>query len=225
MIDHSSNSDAISYDPASMTQSSLSLHKAIWYRRPWILVTLSIVVIAAISIITDLPHPLTNAQDADAQNASITEINKDVTPCAFAVQEDFRFYREKVAGTMTPSQLATAIKYLPLDQTVCSFAGPAMYDLTNNLQVLDTTAGKQIDKMSSTIVTWMDSDANGAIADIQSLFANPTDAKSLRDLRKRETNLANDQALAMNDLSTADAILGVQLQTLKLPILSNLPGI
>lgn len=213
-----------SYDPASMAISSLSTKKVIWYRRPWVLITFVLVVVVGVSVVTDLPHPLAASQDAAAQDAAMKQINTDVAPCAYAVKEAFRFYRDALAGTLSAGRMKIINTYLPNDQTVCSFASAGMSDLTNNLQVLDTTAGKNIDKLLLVAVTWMDSDANSAIVDVEYLIKHPGDAAKLADLRLREQYLANDRAKALTLLDRASSILGFPITPLDLPSLAPLPG-
>ncbi len=215
----------VPYDPASMATSSLSSVKAVWYRRPWVMATIVIVIIVAFSVISDLPHPLAKSEDAAAQNASLKQINNDIAPCVYAVKEAFGFYRDAVAGTLNPQKLKVINTYLPNDQTVCSFASAGMSDLTNNLQVLDTAAGKNIDKLLKVVVTWMDSDGNKAIVDIESLIKHPGDPKVMADLRKQEGYLFTDRQTALGYLDAASSILGIRLHNLNLPILAPLPGI
>jgi len=214
----------VSYDPASMAISSLSTTKAIWYKRPWVIITFVIVVVVGVSVITDLPHPISTTEDVAAQNASMKQINTDVAPCVYAVKEAFSFYRDAIAGNLTKDRLKVVNTYLPNDQTVCSFASAGMSDLTNNLQVLDTAAGKNIDKLLLVAVTWMDSDANAAIVDIQYLIKHPGDAAKIADLRLRQKYLAEDRAKAFALLDTASSILGTPLTPLALPSLAPLPG-
>jgi hypothetical protein len=189
------------------------------------MITFVIVVVIGVSVITDLPHPIAKGEDASAQNASLKQINADIAPCAYAVKEAFGFYRASVAGTLTKSRLKVVTTYLPNDQTVCSFASAGMSDLTNNLQVLDTEAGKNIDKLLTVTVRWMDSDGNAAIVDIENLIKKPGDKAAMADLRLRENYLAKDREIALGYLNTASSILGVQLSNLKLPVLAPLPGI
>jgi hypothetical protein len=225
MIDDRPSNDGVDFDPGSMVTSSLISQKVIWYKRPWALITFAVVVIVGVSIITDLPHPISRADDAAAQNATIKEINRDVKQCTFALGEAFRFYRSQVAGELTAPQLKVVHTYLISDQTVCSFAGPSMSELNSNVQIVETKAGKYIDKMLNvSVLTWMDSDANGAIADIQYLFTHPGDQTTLKDLRTRERFLASDRLIALNDIARASAILGTPLNTLHLPVMANLPG-
>jgi hypothetical protein len=214
------NLEEVNYDPASMAMSSLSTSKAIWYKRPWFIVTVAIVVVVAISIITDLPKPITVAQDTASQNSAMKQINIDIHPCTFGLQEAISFYRKETTSRLTASQMKVINTYLVSDQTVCSFAAPSMSELTNNLQLVDTPAGKYLEKMRTTIVTWMDSDANGAIYDIMFLSTHRHDAKTLRDLKKRVFFLAQDRQVALADLAGADAILGTTLTTLRLPAIS-----
>jgi len=79
-----SDFEQIPFDPAAMSMSSLGITKAVWYRRPWFLLTVALVVVAAISVIVDLPGHMTPKQDASTQNASIKEINADLEECSFA---------------------------------------------------------------------------------------------------------------------------------------------
>ncbi len=225
MIDDERGVGEVSYDPASMAASSLGSIKAIWYKRPWFLITVSIVVVVAVSVLSDLPHPITKAQDASAQNATMKEVNTDIAPCAFAVKQAFSFYLEQQAGTLTSSNLSQVPKLLTEDQVSCSFAGAPVTDLTNNIQVLDTNAGKNIDKMKAVVVTWMTNDADAAISDILYLFNRPGDAKKLHDLAVQEAFLTKDRAAALNDVMDANAVLGVSLDMPKLPVLPPLPGV
>ena len=218
--DHS----ATAYDPASMAASSLVSSRAVWFKRPWVVVVLAVLVVVAISVVTDLPHPITKAEDASNQNGALKLINSDLSKCTYALAQAFQFYREQVAGTLTDSQRSIVNTYLPSDQVVCSFAGPNMSDLTNNLQVQDTAAGKKIDALLRATINWMDPDADGAIVDITKLFNHPGDSAALEDLTKRETSLARDRQTALNDLSSANTLLGTQLYKLKLPALTPLPG-
>jgi len=212
------------FDPASMSTSSLRTEKAVWYRRPWSIVTAAVVLVVAISVITDLPHPIAKSEDASAQNSSIKSINSDIKPCVFAVGEAFRLYRRAVTTSLTPSQLATVNKYLNEDATTCSFASAGMSELTNNIQVLDTSSGKYVDKMLSATVIWLDGYSLSAIYDIAYLVKHPGDAAKLADLAKQERRMASQRQLALDDLSTASRVLGRPLHTLNLPAMAQLPG-
>ena len=210
-----------------MATSSLATIKLVWYRRPWVLVTFVVVVVVAISIITDLPRPLAKSEDATSQNASLKQINADIAPCAFSVSEAFRFYTDSVTGNLTPARLKIVNAYLLNDQTACSFASSGMSDLTNNLQISTTAAGTKIYNMETVLVTWMDSDANKAIVDIAYLIKHPGDRKTIADLRLQEQYLAKDREIAMGYLNAAQNILGSanHLNNLNLPVLGPLPGV
>ncbi len=224
MSDDLSGFEEIPFDPASMATSSLGMAKAVWYKRPWFLVTVAILLIVAISVITDLPHPLTKAQDAASQDATLRTINNDLKPCAFAVNESFDFYNRNVQGKLTKADLGQVPSLLTGDQTACSFASQPVYDLTNNIQVLDTTAGKHIDRMLSVVQRWMTNNALASIEDIQYLFSHPGDSAKLHDLTLQQTRLAANRQLANSDVSDAEAVLGITLVSVKLPVLPHLIG-
>lgn len=216
--------EEVPYNPATMATSSLGITKAIWYKRPWFLITVGLVLIVAISIITDLPRPLTKAQDASSQNASIRQINTDVKPCAFAVKQSFQFYNDFVKGVLTPSEFTRATAYLSDDRTACSFASGPITDLTNNIQVLDTTAGKHIDRLLSDSEKWMTDYALDAINSIQFLFKQPGAIKQIVHLTSLQARLSVERTVAISDISKAQQILGIKLKTSVLPVLPHLIG-
>jgi len=224
VTDDLSGFENVPFDPASMPTSSLGITKAVWYRRPWVLATLALVVIVAISVVTDLPRPITKAQDRASQNASIKEINTDLAECAFAVKESFSFYNMDVGGKLTSSDLGQIPTLLTGDETACSFASEPVYDLTNNLQVDDTKSGIHIDHMLSAVERWITDFALASIRDIQYLFNYPGDAQTIGHLASQERQLAVERATALNDEALAQRALGLPLDPLKIPSLEHLKG-
>ncbi len=211
------------YSPASVPASSLTVTKAVWYRRPWVLLTAALIVVVGVSILSDLPHHITRAEDISAQNASLTQINSDIKPCDYAVTEAFSFYREDLAHQLTPSDLSAVPGQLVGDQTACTFASGPMYDLTNNFQAVDTRAGLNIDHLEAVAVAWVSASALGAIEDIQQLVAHPGNAHALANLHLRESNLARQRARARADLARAESILHTTLTPIDLPSLPTIP--
>lgn len=226
MTDDLSGFEEVPFDPASMPTSSLGITKAVWYRRPWFLATVSLILIVAISVIVDLPRRITTNQDAASQNASIREMNTDLAECTFGVKESFQIYNLFARGKLTSSDLAQVPKLLNDDETACSFASEPIYDLTNNLQVQDTTAGRHIDRLKNDVQTWMTDYALASIRDIQYLFKHPGDPSTLRHLGEQELELGAQRALALADEAKADNVLKLPhgLVAIKIPILPHLVG-
>jgi len=224
VTDDLSDFEQVPFDPASMSTSSLGITKAVWYRRPWVLAALSLLLIVAISVVIDLPRPITKSQDVSSQDASIKEMNTDLAPCAFAVKETFHIYNLDVAGKLTSSDRAAVPTLLTGDETACSFASEPVFDLTNNLQVDDTASGRHIDQMKNAVQTWMTDYALAAIKDVQYLFDHPGDAATIRHLTKQEVQLAAERVLALGDETQAEQVLGHKLYAIKIPTLSHLSG-
>lgn len=212
------------FDPGSMSTASLSLIKAVWFRRPWFLATVGIIVVIAISIVTDLPHPVTTAQDTSQQNGVIKLINSDTPPCVFALNQSFTFYRQALAHTLTPSQLPTVRNYLLENQTACSFASGPIYDMTNNIQPIDTPPGKKIDLALQSTVKWITYDAVAAILDIRHYFEGPTFHMNVANLTTNENALAHDRAAEIADVAEASQMLGTTLTPINIPAIARLPG-
>lgn len=225
MTDQQPSSPHAPYDPASMATSSLMSVKAVWYKRPWFMITVAVVVVIAVSVISDLPHPLTKAQDASVQDATIREINLDAKPCIYALKESFRFYENDLAGKLSAANMKTVSTYLSSDRTACSFASSPIYNLTNNIEPVLTTAGLHIDHMLRTVMTWTTSDALAAIIDIQYLIDHPGDSSKIKSLSAREALLAEGYQSIQNDFTAAEAALGLTLRTApNIPVLAHLTG-
>ncbi len=216
--------DEIQFDPGSMPSTSLSAQRAVWYRRPWFVATVGIILVVAISVVSDLPHPVTKAEDLSQQNAVIKQINGDTATCVFALKESFSFYREQVNHTLAASNLATVKNYLLEDQTACSFASGPVYDMTNNIQPIDTAPGKQVDAAMAATVKWITYDAVGAIVAIRNYFGSTPFRLHDTKLAQFENALAYDRAAVVNDINAASTLLGKPLTPINIPSLPRLPG-
>lgn len=212
------------FDPSTMSGAGLPPTRAVWYKRPWVLVTAAVVVVIGASVLIDLPRPISNSEDVASQTSSINEINTDLTGCAFAVQETFTIYQDMKTGGLTASDRMRAPSMLRDDQTACSLTNSSIFDLTNNIQVQDTTAGKNVDRMLSVTTVWVTADALAAVEDIQSLYGNPNNAAKVADLGNQEALLAKDRAEAIADVQGAQQILGAKLPMPNLPDLPHLVG-
>jgi len=60
-----------------------------WYRRRAVLIGGAIAIIAAITVVSDLPQNSSTAQKIADQKAVLRAINTDVHPCTFSVNETF----------------------------------------------------------------------------------------------------------------------------------------
>lgn len=211
------------YNPATMPTSSLSNLTVVWYRRPWFLITLTVVVIVAISVLADIPHPLTRQDDIKSQSASIKEMNVDVKPCVFALQESLRFYRQEVLGTVTHEQLRIIKSYLTNDVNVCSGASGQTDSLVSQVQIVETTAGKHIQNAHTYIDTWAAIDAYHAISDIQQHTLFPHEKKPIKKLQRDFQQLQESRRQAQAQIDDASAILKTTLPSLNLPLLQTPP--
>jgi len=195
-----------------------------WYKRTWVIVTAAIVAVVGASILVDLPRHVSNAEDVASQTASLKEINTDLGPCGYALRETFLIHQDQLAGTLTSTDRTSATKMLVDDQTACSFTNGSIFDLTNNIQVQDTAAGRYIDRMLTVSTTWATSDALAAVEDIQYLYLHPGNRVKTEDLRRQEQLLAQDRSQAFGDIQQADEILHTRLADPNIPALSTGQG-
>jgi len=198
--------------------------RPVWYKRTWFIVTAAIVAVIGASVLVDLPQPVSNAEDVASQTATLKQINQDTGPCGYAINETFLIHRDQLAGALTTTDRVSATKMLTDDQTACSFTNGSIFDLTNNIQVQDTAAGKYVDQMLSVTTTWVTSDALAAVEDIQYLYLHPGDPAKTKDLAAQEKLLADDRARAFFDVQQADRLLHAHLPNPNLPALATSSG-
>jgi hypothetical protein len=191
--------------------------RPIWQRHRAAAIAVAVAVVAAITVITDLPTATTRASDISAERSVMTEVNSDLQPCAYAVHQALGLWALQAAHRLTPAERAPAPGLLSDDQSACSFTSQGIYDLTTNIQVPGTAAGKQLGDLIATATLWTTSDALRAIEDVQTLMNNPTDAAVLRNLSKEERVLASDRRTALAQENAADRDLDTHLQPVDLP--------
>jgi len=189
-----------------------------WYRRRAVLVTFGVLVVLAVTIISDLPVHGSRAADVSAGRSVMSEVNTDIGPCAFAVQEALTIRGDEAAHLLTASNRSVAPGLLRDDQVACSFTNENIYDLST-IEVPGSAAGKRLGNLVATTTLWTTSDALGAIVDVQRLLSEPNDVSAQRNLVKMERALTSDRAVALSELKSADRILGTQLPRPDLPAL------
>jgi hypothetical protein len=182
-------------------------------------VSFGVVVVLAVTVISDLPVHGSAAANVSAGRGVMTEVNTDIAPCAFAIKESFSIHTEQIAGSLTSLGEREAPSLLRDDLAACSFTDDSIFQLSS-IEVPGSSAGRKLGDLVSTATLWATSDAIGAISDIQTLFTNPHAAG---DLAKRELVLAADRAAARADIAAADRVLGTRLQEPDMPALAVSP--
>jgi hypothetical protein len=187
-----------------------------WYRR-WPIWAGVAAVVAAASVISDLPQRSTLQDRVSSAASVVKQVNTDVHPCTFAASQSFSIYHGITTGTFPAAERGFIPGYLRDDQQACSFASGTIYGMST-ITLPNSSVGNDLSSLIKAELEWATSDAVGAIVDIATLVKHPGEAKALRDLAKRERLLASDRATAEGQLRAAERT----LQNSALPAL-NLP--
>jgi hypothetical protein len=191
--------------------------KPIWERHRALAIAAAVLVIALITVLSDLPTSTTRASDVSAERAVMTEVNSDLQPCAYAINQALGIWSLQVRHRLTPADRAPTPGLLSDDQSACSFTNEGIYDLTNNIDTPGTAAGKQLGNLVATSTLWVTSDALQAIEDVQRLMNDPQDSAVAQNLSKEENQLASDRRTALAEENAADRDLETRLQPVDLP--------
>jgi hypothetical protein len=186
-----------------------------------VLLGAGVVIVLAITVITDLPVHSSRAQEIASERNVIGQINSDVSPCALAIREAVGLYEEEAAHTLPANDRASAATFLRDDQAACSFTNQTIYDLSN-IEVPGSSAGKHIGNVVSAVTLWATSDALGAIEDVQTLTTHASDSRASKDLSRRIRTLDADRTEADNQVLAADRILNANLPMPHLPVVTAL---
>ena len=188
----------------------------VWQRHRRLAIAAAVLVVALITVLTDLPTPTSRASDIAAERSVMSEVNSDLQPCAYAVRQALGIWTLQAHHQLSAAERAPTPGLLSDDQSACSFTNQGVYDLSN-IQVPGTAAGKELGQLLATAMLWTTSDSLRAIEDVQTLMNQPNDAGALRDLSREEAQLAADRRIAQGDEKAADRDLDTQLQPANLP--------
>jgi hypothetical protein len=186
-----------------------------WYWRKSAVVPAVVVVVLAITVLTDLPQHTSRSAEISGDRTVMSQINGDVGPCSYALGETFTIYAGLTAHSLTRSELGQAPGLLRDDQVACSFTDDSVYQLST-IEVPGSSAGKDLGQLVSTVTLWATSDALSAIEQVQTLDTHPTDSRALAQLRNDERLLASDRAQAEAELNAADKVLRTRLPAIQL---------
>jgi hypothetical protein len=204
--------------PAQLEDPSST--KPIWQRRRGLAIAAVAVIILLITVLTDLPTSTSRAEDISAERSVMTEVNDDLSPCAFSLNQAIGIWKLEDAHQLTAADRAPTPGLLSDDQSACSFTNEGIYDLSN-IQVPGTPAGKRLGQMVGIATLWTTSDALRAIEDVQTLMANPADAAARRNLTEDEGQLATDRRNALADEGAADHLLATHLAPVDMPSVTS----
>jgi len=188
----------------------------IWQRHRRLAIVAAVLVIALITVLTDLPTSTSRASDIAAERSVMSEVNSDLQPCAYAVRQAVGIWALQAHHQLSAAERAPTPGLLSDDQSACSFTNQGVYDLSN-VQVPGTPAGKKLGQLLAVALLWTTSDSLRAIEDVQTLMNRPDDAAAVRDLSREEAQLASDRRNALADENAADRDLGIHLQPVNLP--------
>ena len=201
-----------------MTDPAPSAPKApLWQRRRGLVIVVAISAVVVVTVLSDLPVHTSRASDVAAEQSVMSEVNGDLSPCAYAVRQAVGIWNLQETGRLTPARRAPTPGILSDDQSACSLTNQGVYDLSG-LEVPGTAAGKHLGEMVATTLLWTTSDALRVIEDVQTLMGDPSDAKVRRDLSKEVSMLAADRRTALAQEAAADATLDTHLPRVDLPV-------
>lgn len=187
-----------------------------WYKRRGFLITASVIGVIGVSVLMDLPHHPSHAEQVSASQSLVKEVNGDVASCAYAVHEAFIIHGDQLAGSLSAANRARVPTLLHDDQSACSFTDSSINTLAT-IQPPASVARAELSSIAYSTTLWASSDADAAIIDIQTLYSTPGAQKIVTDLNKRERLLATDREIAMRARARAAQKLGATLPGLALP--------
>lgn len=193
-----------------------------WYRRRTVLLGGGVAIIVAIAIVTDLPTSATRASQISTATAFIQEVNSDLAPCDYALNEAYGFRQDLLNHSLTQSQLGQLPGLLRDDEEACSYADESIQDLTS-IESPGTDANRELGDMLSSVTQWSTYDALSAIDAIQNLSNQPTSQRYAAQLVHDTALLASDRASAESSVLAAGEVLHTTLREVDLQQVSD-PG-
>lgn len=181
-----------------------------WYQRRGVLIGGAVAVVIAIAVVSDLPTTASRRAQIATANAFIAEVNSDLAPCDYALNQAYGIRTDQLRGTVTAANESQIPELLRDDEMACSYAGPQVDDLTN-IESPGTAANGPLGQMLSTATQWATNDALTSIDDIQALIEHPGNTRNARELAYDTLQLWLDRASARASIRAAGRTLHATL--------------
>ncbi|MCU1495717.1 MAG: hypothetical protein JWO62_3481 [Acidimicrobiaceae bacterium] len=183
-----------------------------WYRGRAALLSVGVVVVVAVTVITDLPSHSTRANNINDARSVIAEVSTDAQPCNLGLTEALGFYADVTSGHITPAHRAEIPSLIRDDLNACSYVNASIDDLASIDNPASAT-GRQLNAITNNVLVWCDPDALTAIGQITTLLDHPGTAAARTKLAGAERLLKSDRAAAYANIAKLARSLGSSLHS------------
>lgn len=178
-----------------------------WYLRRAFLTSAAVVVVLAVTVVTDLPTTSTRASDLKTAQGIVSEIETDTAPCNLGMTEAFEFYADTTSGHITPAHRAQIPGLIRDDLGACTFTNQSIVDLAS-INVPSSPTGRLLNNVAGNVLTWCDPAALTAIDQITLLIEDTSTAVGRHRLARDEKALTADRAAAYRSITALEHELG-----------------
>jgi hypothetical protein len=189
-------------------------HRRPLWRHPALLVGVVVVIIVAVSVITDFPVSASHSDTVASVRGYVEEIETDIAPCNYAMGNAWQLYQSDITGSATPTERGEIPSLIQQDLEACSYLQDDIVDLAGI--ATSASEGANVRGLSTATLAWIDPDALGAITDIATLVSSPSSTSELKGLARREADLVRDRATALRILAGASTTLHAHFPALSL---------
>jgi hypothetical protein len=178
-----------------------------WYLRRAFLTSAAVVVVLAVTVVTDLPTTSTKASELKTAQGVISEIATDAAPCNLGMTEAFGFYADTTSGHITAAHRAQIPALIRDDLGACSFTNQSIVDLAS-INVPSSPTGRLLNDVAGNVLTWCDPAALTTIDEITLLIEDKSTRAGRNRLAKDEQALTSDRAVADRSIATLEHEIG-----------------
>jgi hypothetical protein len=183
-----------------------------WYRRRVFLIVSAVVVIIAITVITDLPTSSSRDNNISNARSVIAEVASDVQPCNYGLGESLIFYNDVTSGHITAQHRAQIPGLISQDLEACSYSNAGIDDLAD-VNGAASKIGSLLNSLADHSLLWCDPDGLSAIGAMTTLINDPGNAAATSKLARAEKLLASDRAIVYSDIATITKDLGTSMHS------------
>jgi hypothetical protein len=177
-----------------------------------VLAVAAVVVVIAVTVVTDLPTSSNKASDIAEGRSVIAEISTDAQPCNLGLTESLGFYTDVTSGHITAAHRAQIPGLIRDDDEACSYTNASIDDLAG-IDNPSSPTGKMLNTIATNVLVWCDPDALSAIGAITELIAHPGDAPAKVALARAERLLASDRKAAYANIAELAGNLGASMHS------------
>jgi hypothetical protein len=192
--------------------------KGPWWRGRAFLGGVAVAAVLTAIVVSDLATESTGKSNLATSQGIMSEIQTDVAPCSFGMNESLELYRDATSGHISAADRKQIPNLLSDDFNSCSFTNATIVDLSS-IDLSHSQVGEALNRVAYRSLLWCEPAAFDTIDHIANLVEGHDTASGRSKLAHDEIRLNQDRAAVRSSVAQLERVLrSTNLPHLKLVV-------